>query len=67
MREDAPKDKETEEVASSIAAPTQPKEAPKESKGGMFGAPLPGLKVLDPKLLAQPSFQKIAQMQKENE
>lgn len=45
-----------EEVASSTIPAAEPKEATKESKGGMFGAPLPGLKVLDPSLLTQPKF-----------
>lgn len=37
----------------------------KEPARGMFGAPLPGLKVLDPNLMAQPKFQKIIQMQQD--
>lgn len=37
----------------------------KEAPRGMFGAPLPGLKVLDPDLMAQPKFQKIIQMQQD--
>lgn len=49
------------EAASTSAAP--PKEAPR----GMFGAPLPGLKVLDPNLMTQPKFQKIIQMQQNNQ
>ena len=47
------------EATSSAAAPS------KEPARGMFGAPLPGLKVLDPNLMAQPKFQKIIQMQQD--
>jgi len=36
------------------------------AQGGLF-KPLPGLKVLDSKLMNQPNFQKIAQMQSEEE
>merc|ERR1712070_374747 len=49
----------TAEATSSAAAQA------KEPTRGMFGAPLPGLKVLDPNLMAQPKFQKIIQMQQD--
>lgn len=47
------------EATSAAAAPS------KEPTRGMFGAPLPGLKVLDPNLMAQPKFQKIIKMQQD--
>jgi len=53
------KPEQPEPVASSSASATA--EATNQAPKGMFGAPLPGLKVLDPNLLSNPKFQKIAQ------